>query len=494
METAVLQERRRPEAAPSRLATVPRPAQENPANSFPAELMDGGTLVRYALGLQRAVGNRAMSRVARRSVQRDTDTGEVAPNPYATTEKGGGAKTELSANPYVGENDPVTLSNARFVGIPSLEKIAKGGAPLSKSDNGKAVKAVQGGLVALGFELVQHDQDGDFGPETQTAIKLFRNRRNIPGTDLTSRALGELDQTAPAPGKTEEHYFDYERLFADGYLDATIAIGFDEGELHQHIESLKQARAWIQTRGFTPMKPEPGKPEEFHLRRMVTYPTKAGDRTTREIIVRLKLIPAGSGAKAQYATALKEDEIAIYSGHARRGIGPDFDADKSPTENFVLGVASGLHKAGRAIEPTKVEQSHYVFEKKNDLEAMTKAGDFDKEKYRIWLFEACTTIAYFDELRGGILPDPVDRANLDLMGTRLPAPLVTEMQSVLAMLDGILAAKTIEQITTEMDRAGDDLIGTIPKITPGEIKEIKKMTTNLHVHEGAGDNPIAATP
>jgi peptidoglycan hydrolase-like protein with peptidoglycan-binding domain len=453
--------------------------------------MDGGARERYALGLQRCVGNRAMTRMARPLVQRDANDGEVAPNPYAITEKGGGAKTELAANPYLEENDPVTLSNARFVGIPGLEKIAKGGPPLSKSDNGKAVKAVQGGLVSLGFELVQHEKDGDFGPETQTAIKLFRSRRSIPGTDLTARALGELDQTAPGPGKTEEHYFDYERLFADGYLDATIAIGFDEGELHQHIESLKQARAWIQARGFTPMKADPGKPEEFHLRRMVTYPTKAGDRTTREIIVRLKLIPAGTGAKEQYANALKEDEIAIYSGHARRGIGPDFDADKSATENFVLGVASGLHKAGRAIAPTKVEQSHYVFEKKNDLEAMTKAGAFDKEKYRIWLFEACTTIAYFDELRGGILPDPVDRKNLDLMGTRLPAPLITEMQSTLAMLDGILAAKTIEQITSEMDRAGDAFLAALPDVTAADLAGIKKMTTNLHVHEGAGDNPIA---
>jgi peptidoglycan hydrolase-like protein with peptidoglycan-binding domain len=495
--TAVFQDRRRPEADRLPPTVVRRPSADGVDGTdvaLPVGLMDGGARERYALSLQRTAGNRAMTRVARRTAQREVDTGEVAPNPYATTEKGGGAKTELPANPYVGENDPVTLSNARFVGIPGLAKIAAGGPPLSKSDNGKAVKAVQGALISVGFELVQHEKDGDFGPETATAIKLFRSRRGIPGTDLTARALGELDQTAPGPGKTEEHYFEYERLFADGYLDATIAIGFDEGEMQQHIESLKQARAWIQARGFTPMKPEPGKPEEFHLRRMVTYPTKSGDRTTREIIVRLKLIPAGSGAKAQYAKALKEDEIAIYSGHARRGIGPDFDKDKSATENFVIGVASALHAAGRAVPPSKVEQSHYVFDKKNDLEAMTKAGDFDKEKYRIWLFEACTTIAYFDELRGGILPDPVDRTNLDLMGTRLPAPLITEMQSSLAMLDGILAAKTIEQITTEMDRAGDAFLAALSGITPSDIAEIKKMTTNLHVHEGAGDNPIAPSP
>lgn len=471
-----------------------RPSGEGGAgHGLPIGRLDGAGRERFALGLQREAGNRAVGRVARRIVQRDTPgTFDVAPNPYATTEKGGGAKTELPGNPYATESDPVTLSNPRFTGDPRLAKIAAGGPPLSKADNGKTVKAVQGALVDLGFELVRHEKDGDFGSETATAIKLFRDRRAIPGTELTARALGELDRTAPKPGKVEEHYFDYERLFADGYLDVTLAVGFDEGGAHTGM--LTEARAWMKDRGFTAMPPEPGKPEEFRLRRDVTYPTKSGDRTTREVIVRIRLIPPGTGAKDQYAKGLKDSEIAIYNGHARRGIGPDFDSDKSPTENFVIGVASALHAAGRAIPPTKVEQSHYVFEKKNDLEQMTKSGAFDKEKYRIWLFEACTTIAYFDELRGGILPDPVDRTNLDLMGTRIPAPLITEMQSSLAMLDGILAAKTIEAITASMDKAGADTAKAMTDVTDKERADLINMTKNLHVHEGAGDNPIAPTP
>lgn len=460
--------------------------------------MDGGARQRYAVGLQRTAGNRAMSRVAgraaARAVQRDAPAAsewDIAPNPYATTEKGGGAATELPANPYAVEMDPVTLSNPRFVGEPRLEKIAGGGPPLSAKDNGRTVKTIQQALVDLGFELVQHEKDGDYGPETQTAIKLFRDRRSMPGTDLTARALGELDRTAPKPGKQEEHFFDYERLFEDGYLDVTLAVGFDENGSHTGM--LAEARAWMKARGFTAMPPDPGKPEEFRLRRDVTYPTKSGDPTTREVVARIKLVPPGTGAKAQYAQGLKDSEIAIYNGHARRGIGPDFDADKSPTENFVIGVSSALHATGRAIAPTKVEQSHYVVDKKNDLEQMAKSGAFDKEKYRIWLFEACTTIAYFDELRGGILPDPVDRTNLDLMGTRTPAPLITEMASSLAMLDGILAAKTIEQITASMDRAGEDVANAMTDVTEAERKSLTKMTRNLNVHEGAGDNPIAPT-
>ncbi|MEO5703811.1 MAG: hypothetical protein ABIZ52_00395, partial [Candidatus Limnocylindrales bacterium] len=184
-------------------------------------------------------------------------------------------------------------------------------------------------------------------------------------------------------------------------------------------------------------------------------------------------------------------EIAIYTGHARRGIGPDFDKDKSAQENFVIGINSALHAAGRAVAPTKVEQAHYVTEKQNDLEQMTKSGAFDKEKYRVWLFEACTTIAYFDELRGGILPDTIDRSNLDLIGTRQPAPLDTEMQSSLAMIDGILAAKTIEQVTAAMDAAGVKAARAVTGYSDADRREIAKYATNLNVHEGAGDNPIA---
>jgi len=483
--------RRVPWAPPPR--PVPRTAQREDATpAMPIALMDGATRQRYAVSVQRTAGNKALSRLATAPpVQRDEAEDRewaVGPNPYAITEKGGGAVRQVGANPYAEENDPVTLSNPRFMGEPRLEKIAKGGPPLSNSDGSRTVKVIQQALIDLGFALVQHEKDGDFGPETQTAIRLFRERRSMPGDKLTARALGELDRTAPKPGAREEHYFDYERLFADGYLDVTLAVGFDENGAHTRM--IEEARQWMAARGFAAMSPEEGKPQEFRSRRSITYPTRAGDRVKREVIVRVKLVPPGPGAKGQYAQGLKDSEVAIYNGHARRGIGPDFDPDKSAGENFVIGINSALHKAGRAVSPTKVEQSHYVVDKKNDLEEMTRSGAFDKEKYRVWLFEACTTIAYFDELRGGILPAQMDRANLDLIGTRKPAPLISEMASSLAMLDGILGAETVEKITDAMDKAGADVSNAVD-FTDADRREIRKMTKDLNVSEGIGDNPIA---
>lgn len=467
------------------------------APQLPVALMDAGTRQRYAMSLQRTAGNAAIAGLPEVRIQRQppapqaASKWDIAPNPYAVTEQGGGARQEVTGNPYATENEPVSLSNPRFVGDPRLQKIAKGGPPLGNKDGKGTVKIVQQALIDLGFELVQHERDGDFGPETQTAIKLFRQRRSIGPGDLTARALGELDQTAPKPGAREEHYFDYERLFGDGFLDVTLAIGFDEHG--HHVQLVQDARDWMKARGFEAIPAEVGKPEEFRLRRDVTYPTRAGNRMTREVIVRIKLVPPGPGAKGQFADGLKESEVVLYNGHARRGIGPDFDDAKSAAENFVLGVNSGLHKAGRAIAPSKVEQSHYVVEKKNDLEAMTQSGAFDKEKYRVWLFEACTTIAYFDELRGGILPDAIDRTNLDLVGTRRPAPLITEMTSSTAMLDGIIAARSIEQIVEAMDKADEQAVNAMTDLTPADRKDLIDAVKQLHVHEGAGDNPIAAS-
>jgi hypothetical protein len=159
----------------------------------------------------------------------------------------------------------------------------------------------------------------------------------------------------------------------------------------------------------------------------------------------ITLVPPGTGAKASFAKGLNESELTLYSGHARRGIGPDFDADKSPYENFVIGVNSALHAAGELTSPSKVEQSHYVVGKKNDLEAMKEANTWDPEKYRVWFFAACSSIAYMDELRGGLLPEKMDRHNLDLFGTTQEIPIAAGLTPVFSNLEGILAAETMSR-------------------------------------------------
>lgn len=461
---------------------------------LPFGSVDAGSRQGWTIHLQRTAGNRATTDIVRRLLQRDAGDDPIPPNPYVIETAGGGTRPELPANPYVGENDPVTLTNPRFTGQARLARIAAGQAALSAADNGASMSAVQQALIALGFEMVRHGQDGRFGDETREAIGLFRARRSMSGDQLSARALGELDTSAPPPGASEEHYFDYERLFADGYLDVTIAIGYDEGG--SHTDNLASVQAWMTSHSFELVPAQTGRPMQYRVRRDVTYPTSHGTRMTREVIVRVNVITPGAGAARQFGQALADSEVTLYAGHARRGIGPDFDPDNSPAENFVIGVASALHASGRAIEPSQVEQHHYVINRVNDLEQMTARGEFNREQYRIWFFNACTTLAYFDEIRGGILPASMDRSSLDLMGTRDPMPLIAEMPETLAMLDGILAAQTMEEITRSMTRAGIATINAIPdsQITPAERRELLAPMPGILIHEGAGDNPVAPTP
>jgi hypothetical protein len=411
------------------------------------------------------------------------------------------------------------LTNVRFTPDKRLQEIAAGGAPLSKSDKAPTVKAVQTALLDVGYSLLRYKDDGKFGGETTTAIEQFRADSKISdGEGFNASAMKALDKRAPAPGKLEQHYLDYARLFADDRLDVTLAIGYDEGQ--SHVEDVKSARDWFEQHKMTksgggPLRtwgapdadePDKGKkeglisvPETWTGKHTVTYPDATGKRVTKEITVAITLVPPGTGGKANFAKGLNDSELTLYSGHARRGIGPDFDADKSAYENFVIGVNSALHKAGRLVAPDAVARSHYVIGKKNDLEQMKAADAWKTEKYRIWFFAACSTIAYMDELRGGLLPEKMDRHNLDLFGTVKAIPIAAGLTPVFANLEGILAAETMEQIVERMQRSSFEAFRQ--KIEASNLSrkekaaELKEFTGDWFMREGAGDNPTApATP
>ena len=388
------------------------------------------------------------------------------------------------------------------------------------------MKPVQTALLDLGYTLLRYKDDGSFGGETTQAISQFRADRGVTAGDgMDAAALERLDQLAPAPGKQEEHYLDYSRLFADGKLDVTLAIGYDEGQ--SQYKDLDSAREWLgklrltKTSPVAAPKPAPGAgepdvitgaskvedanadarkgistPEVWSGKRQVTYPDAAGTRVTREITVTITLVPPGTGAKASFEKGLNDSEVTLYSGHARRGIGPDFDADKSPYENFVVGVGSALHKAGRVKAAGAVAESHYVIDKKNDLETMK--ANWDAEKYRVWFFNACSSIAYIDELRGGLLPEKMDRHLLDLFGTNQAVPIASGLTPIFENLEGILAGQTMEEIVRRMQRttlealkAALDKAGYSDK---DKARVLKEYSGDMFLREGAGDNAVAATP
>src|SRR6187399_150553 len=87
----------------------PRPGMPVPGS---AVALDGGSRERWALALQRTAGNQATGELARAALQREDDPStdpNRPPDPNVTITPGGGATRQLDANPYQGENDPVTL-------------------------------------------------------------------------------------------------------------------------------------------------------------------------------------------------------------------------------------------------------------------------------------------------------------------------------------------------------------------------------------------------
>jgi len=469
---------------------------------------DAASRIAVMRTVNETAGNRAAGAVAdaaRRPVQRE---GEDAPAPAADTS--------------------YTLSNARFAGQKRLQEIANGGAALKKGDPAAAVKPVQTALLDLGYSLLRYKDDGSFGDETTQAIAQFRTDRGVTAGDgMDANALRRLDALAPARGKQEQHYLDYSRLFADGKLDVTLAIGYDEDQTH--FADLTSARAWMarmkltRSGGAAPPPPPPAPPEGVDVvsgassivpdenadtkkglsapevytgKRTVTYPDASGQRVSKEIAITITLVPPGKGGEANFKKGLQETELVYYSGHARRGIGPDFDADKSPYENFIIGVGSALHKQGRVKAAGAVAEHHYVIDKKNDLEAMKDS--WDPEKYRVWFFNACTSLAYFDELRGGLLPEKMDRHNLDLFGTNEEVPIAAGLSTVFANLEGILNGETMEQIVLNMQSGMLAALRQYLKDKGWDEKRTDKalsqFTHNLFEREGAGDNQVATAP
>lgn len=508
-----LQRARQPQPGSDWRSTPSRAFQRSggwPADPGAFDAVAGGDAagrIAYLSSLGRIAGNAATADLVR---SRPVDV-QREPRTDGGASTGAGGDGGADAAEYI-------LRNARFTKEPRLQEIAKGASPLSKSDKPSAVKPVQTALLDVGYSLLRYKDDGKFGSETAIAIDQFRTDSKISdGEGMNAAALKVLDNRSQAPGKIEQHYLDYARLFDDGKLDVTLALGYDESGSHE--QELPAARKWFEahkmqlTAGGQPLKPadasagEAGTkpkdakadpvsvPETWTGKWTVTYPDATGARITREITVAVTLVPPGTGAKAAFAKGLNESELTLYSGHARRGIGPDFDKDTSPYENFVIGVNSALHKAGRLVQPDAVARSHYVIGKKNDLEELKIENKWDAEKYRVWFFAACSSIAYVDELRGGLLPDKMDRHNLDIFGTTQSIPIAAGLTPVFSNLEGILAAETMEQIVDRMQRSSLDAFRL--KVEESDLSDkqkaaaIKTYSGQMFMREGAGDNQVA---
>lgn len=309
-------------------------------------------------------------------------------------------------------------------------------AALKPGAKGAAVKEAQNQLIRAGFELPRYGADGDFGSETTKAVKQFQASARLPITgELDVGTLQALKDAKPAAAV---QYPEYDKMFSDGVLSSTIAIGYDEdgndlAQRHEVVQGLVD-------RGFEPL--DVAGMDDAALKKKgldpatidksATYYLKSFEHEGKPVQSLVKLVDRNvDGPKNQFASSMKQDDLVIYSGHARYGSGPDFDDIHSGKQNFVIGQA---YEAG------------HVTHGANDL-AKTKLGD----KYQLMFFDGCSTKHYVDDLRR--LPRNKSADNLDIVASNRPISWSTGTSDVFAMLDGVMQKKSMQDIKGSLDRA-----------------------------------------
>jgi hypothetical protein len=344
---------------------------------------------------------------------------------------------------------PTAQQKARAFVDPALRDVASGKTELAKNAKGPSVQKMQEALQTAGYKLPRYGADGKFGDETVKALKKFQ-------TDHCLKDTGRLDkQTMEQLSIASTKFPEYGKLFADGKLNTTIGVGFDEGDSHK--DQTKDVIAGLSKRGYTELDPNTAATDKAMGERFkaagidpatakadgVQYFTKTFKHDGKDVTSVVKLItPDTPQAKDKFAKAMGESEMVIYSGHGRYGSGPDFDPINSAKGNFVIGKP--------------YEAGHVALNKgQTDLQ-MTK-------DYQIMLFDGCTTNYYVDDLRRA---PGKDSKNLDLVVSTGSLSWSTGTTDVMKMLDGVTAGESINQIKSDLEDINRE---------PGSKKQLWKV-------------------
>ena len=332
---------------------------------------------------------------------------------------------------------PTAQQKARAFVDPALRDVASGKTELAKNAKGTPVERMQEALQMAGYKLPRFGADGKFGDESVKALKKFQTDHCLKDTGRLDKQT--MEQLSIASTKTP----DYGKLFADGKLNTTIGVGFDEGGYDKH--ETKDVIEGLAKQGYTQLDPDKAATDKAMGDRFkaagidpaaakadgLQYFTKTFQYNGKEVTSVVKLITRDTPqAKDQFAKAMASSEMVIYSGHGRYGSGPDFDDIKSPKGNFVIGKP--------------YEAGHVALNKgQTDLQktAMTK-------DYQLMMFDGCTTFHYLNGLRA--VPGK-DSKNLDLVVSTGLLPWTTGSSDVLRMLDGVTKGQSINEIKAGLE-------------------------------------------
>lgn len=359
----------------------------------------------------------------------------------------------------------------RFDGVRQLDEVAAGTRTLGLGSSGEAVRRVQQALVDMGYANPELMTMGTYDAETVRAVRRFQRDAGV-GVDggIGADTLGALRSSAPRPGQVLETSPEYRRLYADGRLDVTIALGFDEDHTlddgtvipgaHQQAE--RDVMQGLRDRGFRPVTTDEIRRMSADDRRRLGlddarldpnaryFVRDDGRGRTDDVVVRL-ITPSAGGAtaRASFERAMQQDEMVIYSGHARYGTGPDFDhKTNSGAGNFVIDG-----RGNRTHDPAPQSlRSTIGASTRSDLRGLASRPD-----YQLLVFNACSTEEYLHNLRNPTVFGR-DMANTDIITTTIPTRIATNVDHTFGFLDGVLARQSTNQIVNGQSQVEVDFL------------------------------------
>ncbi len=280
--------------------------------------------------------------------------------------------------------------------------------------------------------------------EDTTKSKVRKTTKTIAKSETKAVAKSETKAVAKSA------YFDFTHLLADDLLTITMATGYTEEVTDNfgvafHIDLAEKTKHWLLSRGFYPTQTE-GNIQEFETTEFITDPDNQNVHKTR---IKVTLILPGKGSAQAFMKAMNTSEIIYYAGHARGGLGPDFDTRNSSDEQLVWGLHD-KDKTNRYDNPTGQYYKKITHKDGNDLEkAYTKKGaNTSPSTYRIWMLNACKTQHFLDEFENGLTPQ---KDQLDVILTNNLVYMGSYFDSMRLFMEAILQPTPVEKIISDMN-------------------------------------------
>ncbi len=380
------------------------------------------------------------------------------------------AAAGIDAPPAGAVTGPTNVAGSEAAGIQnprfsdrSLGPVAAGDRSLRNGANGEGVRQVQQALLDLGYNLPVKGADGSFGAETERAVRRFQIDAGLPVDGAIGKdTLQALDRLAPPPGMQVERRPEYDELFADGRLDVTMAAGMDD-TYHVTPETVMESLRGLEAQGFQQIDPaalnastDPATqalaarlgvgPDRFTPGALYFHRTFTDPETGRDVDAVVRVITPSSAAtprevRDMFERAMEQDEVVMYSGHARYGTGPDFDRMGSGDGNVVIDERGNRPPVSSHGPPGDLRRA--IRGRDTDLDDVSAP-----ERYQLMYFNGCSTENYLPNLRSRFPGRTND--NTDILTTTRAGSFSAMGDEQFALLNGIMNRRSMNDINRQI--------------------------------------------